>query len=134
MAAAQAPIFAALTRFKSAWPQRGWSYDNRFQCVASSFDASSTDTARSLIATLLPHEWTSRTIATAPPAIAYIAERTGGLRAAQRVYAAEPQGSLIPYGLWWPWEEGQTISLRIGLENASMSHTMDLCAVFGVEP
>lgn len=134
MVAVQAPIFLALIRFKAGWPQRGWSYDSRFQCVASSFDASAAPRARALVATLLPHEWTSGTIAGAPPMIAGIAERTGGLRAAQIVFGAEPQGGLVPYGLWWPWEEGQTISLRIGLENASMSHTMELCSVFGVEP
>lgn len=133
MASTSSPIFAAFSRFRSSWPQRGWSYDNRVECVASSFSLVSAPSARELISAILPHVWTSRTLPTAPPSIRLIAERTGGVRASQLIFGADPVGRLIPYGLWWPWEEGGTISLRIGLEGASMAETIELCEAFGAE-
>jgi hypothetical protein len=133
MATPHQELFAALARLRAAWPQRGWSYDNRFQCVASSFSADQATTARTLVTTLFPYIWTSRTLATAPAMFAQIAERTGGVRSAQQLLGADPVGRLVPYGLWWPWEEGTTISLRIGLDNASMAETIEFSGVFGAE-
>ena len=127
-------LFAAFARLRAGWPQRGWSYDNRFQCVASSFSADHAATARQLATALFPYVWTSRTLNTAPAMFSQIAERTGGVRSSQQLLGADPVGRLIPYGLWWPWEEGTTISLRIGLDGASMNETLDLCNVFGAEP
>lgn len=127
-------LLAALGRLRASWPQRGWSFDNRFQCVASSFSADHAATARQLASSLFPYIWTSRTLATAPAMFAQIAERTGGVRSSQQLLGADPVGRLIPYGLWWPWEEGTTISLRIGLDGASMAETLEFANVFGAEP
>jgi hypothetical protein len=133
VATPSSPLFTALARFRSSWPQRGWSYDNRVECVASSFSLVSAPSARDLINDLLPHTWNSRTLPAAPPSFRLIAERTGGVRASQLIFGADPVGRLIPYGLWWPWEEGGTISLRIGLEGASMAENIELCEAFGAE-
>jgi hypothetical protein len=102
-------------------------------CVASTFDSESAATARVLIEPILPHCWTSRTMPTAPRPFPEIAERTGGLRSTQFIFGADPVGRLTLYGLWWPWEEGRTISLRIGLEGASNADTIELCNAFGAE-
>ena len=126
-------LLASLGRLRTSWPQRGWSYDNRFQCVASSFSADHAITARTLVTALFPYVWSSRTLATAPAMFAQIAERTGGVRSAQQLLGADPVGRLIPDGLWWPWEEGTTISLRIGLEGASMAETIEFSGIFGAE-
>lgn len=128
------PLFEALSRFRSAWLKRGWSYDNRFNCVASTFDADHAQDARNIIATTLPHAWSDRTLPSAPAIYREVAKRTGGVRSAQMIFGAEPVGHLVPYGLWWPWEEGRTISLRVGLDGASQNEIFDLCMVFGTEP
>ena len=133
MASHSSPLFAALARFRSSWPQRGWSYDNRVECVASSFSLVSAPSARDLINAILPHVWNSRTLTAAPASFRQIAERTGGVRASQLIFGADAVGRLTPYGLWWPWEEGGTISLRIGLDGASMAETIELCEAFGAE-
>ena len=38
----------------------------------------------------------------------------------------------MAYGLWWPWEEAQTISLRVGVEGASNAQLEQLRACFGI--
>lgn len=132
MPALHQPISDGFRRLRASWPHRGWSYDDRFECVASSFSADFAPEARGLLAPLFPHAITAKALPTASASIREIAERTGGLRAAQMLYAAEPVSHLTPYGLWWPWEEAQTISLRIGLEGASSAHLEELCACFGI--
>lgn len=131
------PEQAVLDGFKqlrASWPHRGWSYDNRFECVASSFAADFAPEARALLAPIFPYAVTVRNLATTTPVLQALAERTGGIRSAQMIYTAQPVGRLTPYGLWWPWEEAQTISLRIGIEGGNQSHMMQVLECFGVEP
>jgi hypothetical protein len=127
------PLFTAFSRFRATWPRRGWSFDNRFECVASSFPSDTAASARELIGQLLPHVWSSRTLPNAPPYFVQIAERTGGVRSSQLIFGGDAAGHLVPYGLWWPWEEGGTISLRIGLDGASPAEILKLCETFGAE-
>ncbi len=62
-----------------------------------------------------PRGWTSKSLETAPPEMRALAERTGGLRAGQRVLGGDPVTSPSLFGLWWPWGGGAKITLRIGL-------------------
>src|SRR5689334_19910883 len=101
MARLHQPIIDAFGRFRASWPKRGWSYDNRFECVASSFDADFAPEAKKLLAPLFPQAITERTLATASVAIREIAARTGGVRAAQLILGGTPVHHITPFGLWW---------------------------------
>ena len=134
MARVNPPIFEALSRLRTSWPKRGWSWDSRFETVASTFGTDLLTEAKTSAAMALPHVWTDKTLGTAPTALRDLAKKTGGVRAAQMLLSGDPHGILLPYGLWWPWEDGRTISLRIGIEGASSDQRMLLCSTFGVEP
>jgi hypothetical protein len=43
-------------------------------------------------------------------------------------------GRVFAYGLWWPWGDGMTISLRVGIAGVDESHDLmnKLREVFGV--
>lgn len=127
------PLFDALKDVKAKWPMRGWSFDNRFFCVASTFGIEMADKARAAVAQALPRDWTERTLQSAPAPVREIAARTGGVRAGQFMLSSDLVAGAVAYGLWWPWEEGRTISIRIGVEGAG-DVTFALCEVFGVEP
>ena len=111
-------LLEPLAQLRAAWPQRGWSYDTRFSVVASSFHAELEPKARAAARLALPHEWNAATIANAPAELKKIVELTGGVRASQMVMGG---GSVLTpntvflYGLWWPWGDGTTTSLRIGI-------------------
>lgn len=108
-------LYAALTNFKSAWPSRGWSWDSRLFCATSSFAVAVEPRARSAVAAAFPAEWSSLTIARAPVPLRDVADRSGGLRAGQLLVATAPQGMPVAFGLWWPWGDGEMISMRVGL-------------------
>lgn len=112
---ASSPLFDSLVRLRAAWPGGGWSWDGRLSCVSSSFSVELTDEARTAAKRALPHEWTAESIGTAPDIIREVADVSGGVRAEQLVLATDPDARMIAFGLWWPWGDDVTISLRVGL-------------------
>ncbi len=112
---AASPLFDSLVRLRAAWPGGGWSWDGRLSCVSSSFSVELTDEAHGAVKRALPNEWTAKTIASAPEVIREVADSSGGVRAEQLVLSTDPAERMIAFGLWWPWGDDVTISLRVGL-------------------
>jgi hypothetical protein len=126
------PVLDGLKRIRASWPHRGWSYDDRFECVASSFHADFAPEAKALLAPLFPLVITERTLASASAPLRAVATRTGGIRASQLIFGSDAAHRVTPYGLWWPWEEARTISLRLGLEGGSPAELEALMTCFGI--
>jgi len=59
--------------------------------------------------------WDSTSLAKIPPSTMAIAESLGGLRSTQKLFVTSPGEFVMAYGAWWPWGDGNTISLRIGM-------------------
>lgn len=112
-------LFANLANFRTTWPKRGWSWDNRLSCIASAFGVELADEARAALEVAFPHQWSHRTLAQAPALLQQIAERAGGVRSDQLLVSTPPSGGVVAYGLWWPWGDDTTISLRIGVAGGS---------------
>lgn len=108
-------MFESLGRMKAAWPTRGWSWDPRLLACTSSFTTEQEPSAKKAVAMALQNEWTPSTIARAPAPLRDVVERCGGVRSGQLVLSTGPVNGLLTYGLWWPWGDGETVSLRIGL-------------------
>ena len=108
-------MFLSLERFRKVWPKQGWSWDNRFTAIASSFHVDLTAEAEQALATTFSDMYDHRSLGHAPEQVQDMTDQVGGVRADQRVYALKTNGRLIPYALWWPWGDEITISLRIGL-------------------
>jgi hypothetical protein len=128
-------LFGAMKELRLAWPSRGWSWDTRLTCVTSSFNVEFEAKARAAVTTALSTEWTSATIQRALPPLRDIAERTGGLRAGQFIFTSANVGPSFAYGLWRPWGDGMTTSLRVGLGGSGVREEafQRLRDVFGVE-
>jgi hypothetical protein len=114
-----------LTKLRASWPGSAWSWDARFGMVASTFDAKQEPAARASATLAFPHGWTAKSIDTAPPELVATAARTGGLRAGQRLLG----GDRGLYALWWPWGNGEKLTLRIGLVGREAT---ELRGVFGL--
>jgi hypothetical protein len=109
------PLFDSLGRMKASWPTRGWSWDPRLFCVTSSFTTEQEPAARKATQIALQNEWTAATLARSPQALRDVVERAGGIRQGQLALSTGPLNGLLAYGLWWPWGDGETVSLRVGL-------------------
>jgi hypothetical protein len=111
-----------LGKLKSTWPMRGWSWDNRLTCVTSSFSTQVEDAARLSAAQGLPVEWTPASLAKAPVRLRELATQYGDVRSGQLLLTAGNIEGLFAFGLWWPWGNGNTISLRVGLGFVDAAH------------
>jgi hypothetical protein len=112
------PLLDGLGRLRAAWPGTGWSWDPRFKSVSSSFGKEIEDRARESMAGVLDREWSSTSINQAPDEIRTLAARFGGIRPGQLLFTGEVVGGTMHlFGLWWPWGDGATISLRVGVAN-----------------
>ncbi|MFO0571347.1 MAG: hypothetical protein U0263_37305 [Polyangiaceae bacterium] len=128
------PLFNQLADFRAKWPKRGWSWDSRFSCVASAFSTELVEEANVALTPTFPNRWNHKTLSSAPPLVQQIAERTGGVRADQWLFATQSSGGAIIYALWWPWGDDTTITLRIGLPSPNPSLEDRLRDVFGASP
>ena len=129
-------LFENLARMKATWPTPDWSWDARFNCCSSSFTREREAAAGPATALALPTERTASTIGGAPQPLRQIVEHAGGVRHGQRVLSNAPLAGLTAYGLWWPWGDGKTVSLRVGLADVDphqepFPRFLDL---FGVTP
>ena len=129
-----ADLVESFRKLRADWPTRGWSWDGRFSCLASSFDSEFATRARAAAQLALPNQWIHGTLGTASPVLRELAEQTGGLRPGQTLFASAAIGRSHAYGLWWPWRDSTSISLRIGLVGPDFSerHNARLRDVFGV--
>ena len=110
-------VFSGLERLRAQWPDPGWTYDRRLRCVASSIPLSQEAAAQTAIAAALPASWSSATLPDAHEDVRALAATCGGLRASQLLlWGGQPSGPGA-FGLWWPWGDGTTVTLRIGLHH-----------------
>jgi len=131
---AEQVLFTALKALKSAWPMGGWSWDSRLASVASSFAIHHAANARAAVDRGLTTVWTVDNIRAAPARVQAIAERYEGVRKGQMLLTGGDVDSLLAFGLWWPWEMSETISLRVGLADVDESRSQHarFRAIFGV--
>ena len=115
-------IFSALANLRDRWPATDWSYDRRLKCVASSIPLAREIDARAAMADALPASFTAETVATASAGVRALIEKCGGLRASQLLFWGVNVQEDAPgaFGLWWPWGDGTTVSLRIGLHDVDI--------------
>jgi hypothetical protein len=113
-------VFEGLVRLRERWLSPDWTYDRRLRCVASSIPLTEEPVARAVIRDMFPTIWTATTLADAPEGVRTLATGCGGVRASQQLLwngAADGPGA---FGLWWPWGDGTTVTLRVGLHNLDL--------------
>ena len=109
-------VFAGLPQFRSVWPARGWSWDSRYDCIASTIAVDYADEAWNASLRIFQEVWDEGKMRAAPSIVRRIGEQTGGVRSDQYILTTAQHDDLMLYGLWWPWGgESSHISMRMGL-------------------
>ena len=113
-------VFATLERLRDRWPSQEWTYDRRLRCVASSIPLAREADARAAMTEALPASFSVETLAGASEGQRALVEKCGGLRASQLLFWGSGADAPGAFGLWWPWGDGTTVSLRIGLHDVDL--------------
>jgi len=90
-----------------------WSWDARLGAALAVFTTADRDGVQAFLARHLPDAWDAPAIREAPEAVQRLVDALGGLRSGQRVLAFAAPGGDFLAGVWWPWGDGTTISVRV---------------------
>ena len=90
-----------------------WKWDSRFGTALAEFSIDNEGKVRELLGSHLGVSWNSSNISEAPESLQMIAGRLGGLRAGQMLFAPDSNKDDFIFGVWWPWGNGSTVSIRV---------------------
>jgi len=71
------------------------------------------DRVRAILERYLSITWDSSNIGNAPAIVRTINIHLGNLRSGQLLFTSDPNRDVFIFCAWWPWGDGETISIRI---------------------
>jgi hypothetical protein len=93
-----------------------WSWDGRLQAAFVVVQTGQSRLVNDILARSFEHRWDIESIQKAPPDVREVVDALVGLRERQFMYTAEPDtGGRTIYGAYWPWANGDLISIRVSL-------------------
>jgi hypothetical protein len=107
--------------FKSFQNRLAWTWDERFKTVLASFDVKDTDFVQAHIKKEMAYIWDDENTESAPELVQNIINYFGGFYSEQLLYTSDPDKDDILMCAWWPWGNGNTISIRIGVYAKSLN-------------
>jgi len=90
-----------------------WKWDDRFQTVLAEFNIDNQAHIHEVLIRRLDRIWDSSTIETAPEAVRTIIDAFGGIMPGQLLLTSDPDRDAFVFCAWWPWGNGETISIRL---------------------
>ncbi len=92
-----------------------WKWDGRFGTALAEFLLDQKGSVLGILDRYLVSQWDSATIGDAPEVAQKVKRHLGGLMPGQLLFVSDVSDDSPIYCAWWPWGNGQTISIRIGL-------------------
>ncbi len=90
-----------------------WAWDSRFRTVFAKFSVDIEDRVRETLERYFSMTWHTANIAQSPDTLRFVNTHLGGLRKGQLFFTSEPTVEGFVFCAWWPWRDGNTISIRV---------------------
>lgn len=90
-----------------------YEWDDRFDGILAAFEVGSKEVIFETLSSQFGQSWDHASIGSAPSSIKSAAKEFGGLAPEQLMFACGLTQEIILLGLWWPWGNGATISIRL---------------------
>jgi len=91
-----------------------WKWEDRFQVILATFGVDNRDDIRTVLGRSLEITWDSSNIESASEAVSVINRNFGGIRSGLQLFTSDPSQEAFIFCAWWPWGNGETISIRLG--------------------
>jgi hypothetical protein len=98
-----------------------WKWDRRFETVLSEFPVEDKDKIRAVLVRYLNQTFDGSNVGNGPALVRAVDDHFGGLWPGQLLFTSDPAGSALVYCSWWPWGDGKSISIRVGMKYAKLS-------------
>ena len=92
-----------------------WCWDEKFNTALVVFDKCDRDVIYIPITQEFDTQWDFTTIEKSPPRFYTYFNRVFGVVPGQKVFTSTNASGTILFAVWWPWGDGEKISLRVGL-------------------
>ncbi len=90
-----------------------WKWDDRFEALLTEFTLQVQEKVTNILKRHLHNTWDDKTIKKAPKIVKTGSKYFGNLREGQLLFTTEPENSDQILAVWWPWGDGQSVSVRI---------------------
>ena len=101
-----------------------WQWDERFHVALIAFEKEDTGAIFSTVSNEFDQQWDATAISNASGLIGELVNSSFGISPGQIIFTSEQGAGLILFAAWWPWDNGSTISLRIGIFSLE-EHALD---------
>jgi hypothetical protein len=98
-----------------------WKWDDRFETVLAEFSVTDKQIIYPLITRHMGEIWALDQGACPPKVVQMIIDYFGGLTPGQTLFTSDPNQDGLLLCAWWPWGNGKTISIRLGVFADSLS-------------
>jgi hypothetical protein len=92
-----------------------WCWDEMFNTALVVFDKCDMDLIYIPMTQEFDTQWDFTTIGNAPPPFYTFFNRVFGIVPGQKIFTATDASGTMLFAVWWPWGDGNKISLRVGL-------------------
>jgi len=96
-------------------PENQWCWDEMFNTALVVFDKCDMDLIYIPITQEFDAQWDFSTIENASPPFYTYFNRVFGIVPGQKIFTSTDAAGAILFAVWWPWGDGNKISLRVGL-------------------
>ena len=91
-----------------------WQWDGRFKTALAEFPIDRKGEVLGLLEKHLVSRWDAASAVEAPEVVREILKTLGGLMSGQLLLLSDIEKPAFLFCAWWPWGNGQKISIRIG--------------------
>ena len=98
-----------------------WKWDERFKTVLAEFKVADEAQIQNLIQTYMGVIWDSNNKKMAPDIVKMVINYFGGLNTGQLLFTSDPEGDDLFLCAWWPWGNGEKISIRLAVFSDSLN-------------
>jgi hypothetical protein len=92
-----------------------WKWDGRFDAALAEFSVDMKDEVLGILQLHLASSWNSSNVREASDVVREVSKKLGGLMPGQLLLLSdhEPETTACIFCAWWPWGNGQKISIRV---------------------
>jgi hypothetical protein len=98
-----------------------WKWDDWVGTIMTEFNDDKIENVRGTLEKFFPFSCDKSNINAAPQIVQTLDKHLGGLRSTQLLFTSNPSREALVFGAWWPWGNGETISLRVAIFNRNIS-------------
>jgi hypothetical protein len=98
-----------------------WKWDDRFETVLAQFSTQEKESVYRIIKTQMGFKWDTDNVNKAPKLVKMIIDSFGGLEKEQLFFTSDLDNGEFLFCAFWPWGDGKTVSLRLGVFADSLS-------------